>query len=61
MNKHDFHGIENITKSVFSLESLIELVITVFRSTWMTTKINGVATDLFYKGVISHPVGMVFN
>ena len=30
-------------------------VITVSRSTWMAIKINGVATDLFYTGVIDHP------
>ena len=34
------------------------VVITVFRSTWMTTK-NEVATDLFCTGVIGHP-GHVF-
>ena len=27
----------------------------VSRSTWMTTKINEVATDLFCTGVIDHP------
>ena len=27
----------------------------IFRSTWMTIKINGVATNLFYTGVIGHP------
>ena len=32
-----------------------QAVITVSCSTWMTTKINGVATDLFYTGVIGHP------
>ena len=31
-----------------------QAVITVSRSTWMTTKINGVAIDLFYTGVIGH-------
>ena len=38
----------------YRLECIV-LVITVFRSTWMTTKINGVATDLFCTGVIDHP------
>ena len=32
-----------------------QAVITVFRSTWMTTNINGVVTDLFSTGVIGHP------
>ena len=32
-----------------------QAVITVSRSTWKTTKINGVATDLFCTGVIGHP------
>ena len=36
-------------------------VITASRSTWMITKIKGVTTDLFYTGVISHPIGMVLN
>ena len=36
-----------------------QAVITVFRLTWMTTKINRVATDLFCTGVIGHP-GCVF-
>ena len=36
-------------------------VITVSRSTWMTTKQNGVATDLFCTGVIDHPMGMILN
>ena len=36
-------------------------VITVSRSIWMTTKMNGVATDLFCMGVIGHPVGMILN
>ena len=35
-------------------QSHIFIVITVSRSTWMTTKINGVATDLFCTGVIGH-------
>ena len=30
-------------------------VIMVFRSTWVTSKINGVAIDLFCTGVIGHP------
>ena len=38
-----------------------QAVITVFRSTWMTTKINGVATDLFCTGVIGHTEGMILN
>ena len=37
-----------------------QAVITVSRSTWMTTKINGVATDLFCTGVIGHP-GYMFS
>ena len=36
-------------------------VITVSRSTWMTTKINGVATDIFCTGVIDHPGCMFLN
>ena len=32
-----------------------QVVIMVFRSIWMTTKINGVVTDLFCTGVIGHP------
>ena len=36
-----------------------QAVITVSRLTRMTTKINGVATDLFCTGVIGHP-GHVF-
>ena len=32
-----------------------------FRSTLMTTKINGVATDLFCMGVIGHPVYIFLN
>ena len=37
-------------------------VITVSRSTWMTTNIkNGVAIDLFYTGVIDHPGHMFLN
>ena len=31
------------------------IVITVSRLTWMTTKINEVAIDLFCTGVIDHP------
>ena len=31
-----------------------QVVITVSRSTWMTTKINGAAIDLFCTGVIGH-------
>ena len=37
------------------------VVITVSRSTWMTTKINEVATDLFCTGIIGHPEGMILN
>ena len=36
-------------------------VITVSYSTWKTTKINGVAIDLFCTDVIGHPVDMVLN
>ena len=36
-------------------------VITVSRSTWMTIKINGVATDLFCMGMIDHPGCKVLN
>ena len=36
-------------------------VITVSHSTCMTTKINGVATDLFCTGVIGHPGHMFLN
>ena len=38
-----------------------QAVITVSRSTWMTTKINRVATDLFCMDMIGHPVGMALN
>ena len=38
-----------------------QTVITVSRSTWMTTKQNGVAIDLFCMGVISHPGCMCLN
>ena len=38
-----------------------QAVITVFHSLWITTKINGVATDLFCTDVIDHPVGMILN
>ena len=34
---------------------------TVSRSTWITTQINGVATDLFCTGVIDHPGCMFLN
>ena len=50
----------------FWFDSLIpqrsrQAVITISRSTWMTTKINGVATDLFCTGVIGHPEYMFLN
>ena len=38
-----------------------QAIITVSRSTWMTPKINGVATDLFSTSVISHPRCMFLN
>ena len=38
-----------------------DFVITVSRSTWRTTKINGVAIDLFCTGVIGHPGCMSLN
>ena len=38
-----------------------QAVITVSRSTWMTTNIKRVATDLFYTGVIGHLEGMILN
>ena len=38
-----------------------QAVITPSRSTWMTTKINGAAIDLFCMGVIGHSVGLVSN
>ena len=49
---------DNTTKYWF--DSLVfpwsrQAVITVSRSTWMTSKINGVVTDLFCTGVIGHP------
>ena len=37
------------------LQPSLNHVITVFRPTWMTIKINGVVTDLFCTGVIGHP------
>ena len=36
-------------------------VITVSRSTWMTIKINGVATDLFCTGAIGHSESVFLN
>ena len=45
----------------FTHLSHISTVITVFRSTWMTIKMNGVTTDLFYMGVISHSGCMSLN
>ena len=39
----------------FSCFWLIYTIIAVSRSTWMTTKINGVVIDLFCTGVIGHP------
>ena len=42
-----------------SLQWSRQAIITVSRSTWMTTEINGVATNLFCTGVIDHP-GCVF-
>ena len=38
-----------------------QAIISAFRSTWRTTKINGVSTDLFCTSVIGHPVGMILN
>ena len=38
-----------------------QAVIMVFRSTWMTTKINGVTIDLFRTGVIDHPRCVFLN
>ena len=38
-----------------------QAIITIFRSTWMTTKMNGVATDLFCTGVIGHLKYMFLN
>ena len=37
------------------------IIIMVSRSTWMTTKINGIATDLFCTGVIDHPAYNFLN
>ena len=52
-----------LTQSKFSTTMILDIlpVITVFRSPWMTTKINGVATDLFCTGVIDHPISMILN
>ena len=36
------------------------IAITVSRLTWMTTKINGVATDLFCTDMIDHPKRFIF-
>ena len=38
-----------------------QAVITISRSTWKTTKMNGVAIDLFCTGVIGHPGYMFSN
>ena len=38
-----------------------QAVITVSRSTWKTTKINGVATNLLCTGVIGHPEYVFLN
>ena len=43
------------------LESCFTIVITVSCSTWKTSKINEVATDLFCMGVIGHPGCMFLN
>ena len=45
----------------FGIILAVHTVITVLRSTWMTTKINGVATDLFCTGVIGYPEYMFLN
>ena len=55
---------DNTTKYWF--DSLVfpwsrQAVITVSRSTWKTTKINGVAIDLFCTGVIGPPGHMFLN
>ena len=42
-------------------DMVIVTVITVFRYAWMTTKTNGVATDLFCTGVIGHSGHMFLN
>ena len=45
-----------------SIEGILKTVaITVSRSTWMTTKINGVVTNLIYMGVIGHPWCIFLN
>ena len=44
-----------------SLQWSHQAVITISRSTWMTSKINETATNLFYTSVIGHPVGMILN
>ena len=51
------HPITDFTFSthVNFITSYVVCVITFFRSTWMTIKTNGVATDLFCTGVIGHP------
>ena len=54
----------DLMNKVFHLyldQFVIVFVITVSRSTWMTTIINGVSTDLFCTSVIGHPSSMFLN
>ena len=64
-NKHaNYHRGQHMTQywsDSLSPQWSRQAVITVSRSTWMTIKINGVATDLFYTGVIAHPGFLFLN
>ena len=51
----------NFGLTLYSPQQSRQAVITVSRSTWMTTKITEVAIDLFYTGVIDHPEYMFLN
>ena len=57
--KHTNHkGRQHMTKywsDSLSPQQSRQAIITIPRSTWMTTKTNRVATDLFCTGVIVHP------
>ena len=54
MYKLMYFGYCFVLDIVWIISNVMDIVITVSRLTWMTTKINGVAIDLFYTGVISH-------
>ena len=58
----NYNGRQHMTKywpDFLNPQWSCQAVITISCSTWMTTKTNGVATDLFCTDVIGHP-GCVF-